>query len=372
MKHKYNRDLTLGVELELQLINSRNQDLSASAKKIIRTVQKSHYKDNIKPEITQSMIELNSNVHYKPSALKKELHSLCYYLKHVADREKVSICGGGTHPFQDWKERKIFPTSRFRAVTKQYGYLAKRYTVFSMHVHVGCESTEKAIYLTHMLSRYAPHLIALSASSPFYNKVDTGFNSTRSNIAKAFPLSGHIPLVKNWDEFCRHYYKMKNLGIIQSMKDFYWDIRPKPEFGTVEIRVCDMPLTLNKSIMLVAYIQTICSYLLNQFPFQLCDNLYEVYEYNRFQASRFGFDGIFIDPFTYKKSIIQNDILATIKTLRSHAKALGTYPYLHDLKALAKAKINDASFLKNNFNKDLSFNKLVREKCRAWKYSLID
>ncbi len=371
MKHNYAIDLQLGLELELQLINTHNQDLSPAAKRIIRSIQNNKsYGDLIKPEITQSMIELNSSVHYKPHAIHKELQAMCYFLKHIADKEKISICGGGAHPFQNWRDRKIFPSMRYRNLLKQYGYLAKRYTVFSMHVHIGCETPDKAIYLTHMLSRYVPHLIALSASSPFYNGTNTGFHSARSNIATAFPLSGHMPMVTNWSEFCRYFHKMKRLDIIQSMKDFYWDIRPKPEFGTVEVRVCDMPLTLNKAIALVAYIQTICAYLIHEKPFVLKNDLYELYPYNRFQASKLGFDGVFINPFTQKKISIQKDILETIKMLRQHAKSLGTSAYLSQIKELTQNKHNDANFLKYKFAKSSSLEDIVKTNCKVWKSSL--
>jgi carboxylate-amine ligase len=299
MKHHFkSSDLTLGLELELQLVNMRTQNLSPCAKKIIREIQKSSFKDNIKPEVTQSMIEINSSIHYKPSTLHRELNLICQYLKHITSKENVNLCGGGTHPFQNWMDRKIFPSERFRDISKKYGYLAKQLTVFSMHVHVGCPSPDMAIYLTHLLSRYVPQLIALSASSPFHNGVNTGFNSTRINVNDKFPQSGHMPMVKDWSEFCRYYYKMRDINIVKSMKDFYWDIRPKPEFGTVEVRVCDMPLKLDKAIMLAAYIQTITSYLIKKQPFELRSDLYDTYHYSRFQASHFGYDGKFINPFT--------------------------------------------------------------------------
>jgi len=372
MKHNFkSSDQTLGLELELQLVNMHTQDLSHCAKKIIREIKNSSFKNNIKPEVTQSMIEINSSVHFKPSTLHKELTLICQYLRHVSNKEGVSLCGGGTHPFQNWMDRKIFPSMRFRDISKKYGYLAKKLTVFSMHVHVGCPSPDMAIYLTHMLSRYVPQFIGLSASSPFYNGVNTGFNSTRININDTFPQSGHIPMVRNWSDFCRYFYKMQSINIVKCMKDFYWDVRPKPEFGTVEVRVCDMPLTLDKAIMLAAYIQTISSYLVQEQPFELRHDFYDAYHYNRFQASHFGYDGKFINPFTLETTTIQKDILTTIKVLRPYAKAMGTYPYLYNLRKLAAQKENDASFLKNKFILTKSLVNTVQEKCKAWKYSLV-
>jgi len=363
-------DLTLGLELELQIINPITQDLEPKAKEFIRHIQHGAYKDLIKPEITQSMIELNSSIHTNVKEMENEIFHLGNYLMHIARKHNVVICGGGTHPFQDWSKQKIFPTHRFREVSKKYGYLAKRFTIFSMHVHVGCDDPDKAIRLTHHLSRYVPQFIALSASSPFYHGINTGFDSTRVNVVNAFPLSGHMPAFKDWDEFMQYYSKMKSLNIIQSMKDFYWDVRPKPEFGTVEVRVCDMPLTLSKAAALVAYIQTISHYLLQNELSPVSNDYYQTYTHNRFQASRFGFDGNFIDPCSLKSSTIGEDILDTAALLKSSAKTLGTQSYLRQIKSFARHKYNDASNLKLICAEEFVLEDMVKEKCRAWKHSL--
>src|SRR5690606_31979681 len=128
--------------------------------------------------------------------------------------------------------------------------LAKQFTVFGQHIHVGCGSGDDAIYLVHALARYVPHFIALSASSPFSQGVDTAFDSSRLNAIAAFPLSGSMPFVQSWDELNAYVAKMYRFRIIGSMKDFYWDIRPKPEYGTIEIRVCDTPLTVERAAAL--------------------------------------------------------------------------------------------------------------------------
>ena len=110
--------------------------------------------------------------------------------------------------------------------------------MFGQHVHIGVPNGDEALWLLHALSRYVPHFIALSASSPFVQGVDTGFHSARLNSVFAFPLSGRAPFVLSWDGFGEFFKKMTSTGVVQSMKDFYWDIRPKPEYGTIELRVC--------------------------------------------------------------------------------------------------------------------------------------
>src|SRR3990167_5866189 len=180
-------ELTLGVELELQLINPRTKELVSRAKDLIRNIAHSEYRLQIKPEVTQSMIELNTSIHTSPQSLTKELLALADFLFEEGSKLGICFCGGGTHPFQSWNKHKIFPVPRFKNLYWQHRYLSKRFTVFALHFHIGCKNGNDAIYLTHLLYRYAPHFIALSAASPYYQGIDTGFNSSRLNVVNAFP-----------------------------------------------------------------------------------------------------------------------------------------------------------------------------------------
>ena len=173
-------------------------------------------------------------------------------LVECAGRQNLRLAGGGTHAFQHWSQRRIFDTPRFLQVSELYGYLSKQFTVFGQHVHIGCPSPDQALWLLHALSRYVPHLIALSASSPFMQGSDTGFQSARLNSVFAFPLSGRAPFVLTWDEFEAYFRQDGAHRRRQIMKDFYWDIRPKPEFGTIEVRVMDTPLTVERAAALAA------------------------------------------------------------------------------------------------------------------------
>jgi carboxylate-amine ligase len=199
------------------------------------------------------MIEMSTAVHRDYREMLAELSAMRNTVTRGAQRLNLAIAGGGAHPFQHWSEQRIFPKERFFHVHEMYGYLAKQFTVFGQHIHIGVPSGDDAIHLVHMMSRYIPHFIALSASSPFSQGMDTDFDSSRLNNINAFPLSGTMPFVLTWDEFGQYFDKMTSTGVVQSMKDFYWDIRPKPEFGTIELRVCDTPLTVEKAAALGAY-----------------------------------------------------------------------------------------------------------------------
>src|SRR3990167_6789666 len=279
--------LSIGIELELQLVDLHNFNLVMEAKDFLRRLSRVLSTSTIKPEITQSMIELNSSVHSSYISLLDEIQSLRNIIVEEAAKTHIGICGGATHPFQKWKEQRIFQTERFASFSEQYGYLAKQFTVFGQHIHIGCANANDALYLCHAMARYIPQFIALSAASPFHQEVDTAFDCSRLAVISAFPLSGTPPWIHSWYEFQDYFKKMTNLGIVKSMKDFYWDIRPKPEFGTVELRICDTPLTVGKAVDLAAYAQALASWLLDKRS-TLSRDIYLTYLINRFSAARYG------------------------------------------------------------------------------------
>jgi carboxylate-amine ligase len=360
--------LSLGVELELQLVKPHGWDLARGAADLLARMEKrKSLTGAVKPEITESMIELNSSVHGGWEALFEELRAMRSALLAEAGVLNLRICGGGAHPFHDWADRRIFPNERFKAVVERYGYLAKQFTVFGQHIHVGCESGDAAIFLAHMMTRYVPHFIALSASSPFYQGEDTSFHSSRLTAVNAFPLAGHIPFVLDWAEFIDYYSKMKAFGIIGSMKDFYWDIRPKPEFGTIEIRVCDTPLTLRRADLLAAYAQALAGRLLDDHSQVPVRAIYLVNSFNRFEASRFGFGGALIDPRTGSKRTIAEDILETLEQIAPFAARLGSGPLLAELGALVRGGKTDADRLREQHAAGgASLADLVRSSCDEW------
>ena len=366
MDFKPSPDLSMGVELELQILNSRDYNLARDAADLLKVLEMLEHPGEIKPEITESMIEINSSVHTRYDELLVELKQIRDAVVQAATRLNLRIAGGGSHPFHKWSERRIYPTERFRHLLEVYGYLAKQFTVFGQHIHVGCPNGDEALYLTHVLSRYIPHFIALSASSPFQQGQDTGFQSSRLNTVSAFPLSGHIPFVTTWGEFVAYFEKMRRFGIIESMKDFYWDIRPKPEFGTVEIRVLDTPLRVEHAARLAAYAQTLAHYAFTRRPLPVSSDVYLVYRHNRFQACRYGLAGTFVDAYTEKQVPLQRDIINTLEVLQPHAAALGTGEALAALRAEADARRSDAAWLRDVHAELGSLNDVARRQRDEW------
>jgi len=355
------------VELELQLVNLSDFDLAAACPDMLHLLGRSQFPGTVTPEITESMIEVATDVHTRHDELLAQLRRMGDALVGAGDMLNVGVCGGGTHPFQKWYERRIFPKPRFREVSALYGYLAKQFTVFGQHVHLGCTSGDEALYLLHALNRYVPHFIALAASSPFFQGGDTLFNSARLNSVFAFPLSGRAPFVLSWAEFERGYFaKMQQTGVVASMKDFYWDIRPKPEYGTIELRVCDTPLTVERAAALACYFQALCSYLLDRNEADPVEDDYLVYNYNRFQACRFGLDGNLIHPRSSETLSIREDVLSTLRRIAPQAEALGATEALEHLYAVTHTG-SDANFLRGVFHGTGSLGSVVDASLRRFR-----
>jgi len=358
--------LSIGVELELQLVNTYDFDLTPASNDLLELLSRKPFPGTVTPEMTQSMIEIATGIQTEHAPLLAELRGMRDTLVAACDRLNIGIAGGGTHPFQRWSEQRVFSRPRFEQISQLYGYLAKQFTVFGQHVHVGCASGDDALFLLHSLSRYVPHFIALSASSPFFQGVDTLFDSARLNSVFAFPLSGRAPFTLSWDDFAHGYFmKMEATGVVKSMKDFYWDIRPKPEFGTIELRVCDTPLTVERAAALACYLQAICRRLLERLEPPPEEDDYLVYTFNRFQACRFGLDGTMVDPRTRESRTIREDILATLRHVEPHGAVLRSLPALEEIERCAARAGNHATHLRGVFAQSRNVQSMVQESTRA-------
>ncbi len=357
---------SIGIELELQLVRSRDFDLARDAADLIERLEKRRLSGAVKPEITEGMIELNTSIHARHAQLLDELRTMRDAVVNEAGILNLYVVGGGAHPFHDWTERRITPSERFNALFERYGFLAKQFTVFGQHAHVGCRDGDEAVYLVHMLMRYVPHFIALSASSPYYQGEDTSFQSSRLTAVSAFPLAGHMPFVADWAAFLEYYETMRGFGIVGSMKDFYWDIRPKPEYGTIEIRVFDTPLTVERAAQLATYAQVLAAYHLAERPCLPSTAVYLVNAYNRFEACRYGVRGEMVEPYTARKKRIGDDILETIATVRPHAERLDATPVLDTLAELVRHGPSDADWLRAQRGEAGSLEDVVRNSAACW------
>ena len=362
--------LSLGVELELQLVNTHDFDLAPYAEDMLRMMAKIPLPGAVVPEMTSSMIEISTGVCKSSSEVLSQLSQIRDALVKCADKLNIAVVGGGTHPFQQWHERRIYDKPRFRELSELYGYLSKQFTIFGQHVHVGCPDADTALLTLHRMSRYIPHFIALSASSPYVQGQDTAFDSARLNSVFAFPLSGRAPFALTWDEFTVYFNKMTHTGVVKSMKDFYWDIRPKPEFGTIEIRVFDTPLTVERASALAGFVQSLAAWFMREQPFMPAEDDYLVYTYNRFQACRFGLDAVYVDPATGSHMPLREHILLTMRQIEGHAATVGASSAIHLLRRSVEQADNDSRWLRERQGEERLLAEVIRQAAQRFRGEL--
>jgi carboxylate-amine ligase len=288
---------SMGVELELMVLDRLTYDLLPAAPDILRLLDLRDKAWVATPEITTSMLEVATSVLNGYAEAAGQIEEIRASVQHAAFQVGAAISGGGAHPFQKWNEQRIYPKERYRASAKKFGYLAKLFTVFGMHVHIGVPSADEAIRVCAWLTQRAPLFIALSANSPCWQGEDSGFCSSRSNVVGAFPMSGIMPShIRSWAQFESHFARLAGHGIVNSIKDFYWDVRPKPEYGTVELRVLDTPLRPAYAAALASYARELCIEVHERPGCWPSDDSRELYAWNRFNAAKDGVDALWIDP----------------------------------------------------------------------------
>ncbi|WP_455427309.1 YbdK family carboxylate-amine ligase [Dryocola sp. LX212] len=357
---------TLGIELEMQIVSPPTFDLSQDSSRLIKEVKDRVSVGEVKHDITESMLEIATGVCKDVEEAHAQLRDLRHRVMQAADAHHLAICGGGTHPWQKWQRQEVCQNERYNHNLELFGYLMKQATVFGQHVHVGCDNEEDAIYLLHGLSRFVPHFIALSASSPYIQGHDTTYASSRLNIFSAFPDNGHAPFVSSWQEFLWMYQKLETSSIVQSIKDLHWDIRPSPKFGTVEVRVMDTPLTLSRAANIAGFIQAIAHWLLAERPFVPRSEDYLLYRFNRFQACRFGLDGTLTDVRTGEQRTIAEDLLSLLDTLVPYAAELNGAQTIEEIAGYVRQNDSDTGQIRQFIAEGGLLTELVRKNCAIW------
>lgn len=356
---------TLGIELELQVVNPPGYDLSQDASTLIADVQHELTVGEAKHDITESMLEIATGVCRDISHAQIQLSAIQQAVQRAALRHHLQICGGGSHPFHAWQRQQISDNPRYVKTVEHFGYLAQQATVFGQHVHVGCQSGDDAIYLLHGLSRFVPHFIALNAASPWFDSTDSRFACSRLNRFSSYPDNGPMPWVADWQGFRRLFRQLSYTSMIDSMKDLHWDIRPSPQFGTVEVRVMDTPLTLAQAIHRRLYSDLAC-WLLTERPFKHQPDDYLLYPFNRYQACRYGLDGTLTDVRSGEQRSIRQEILQLADRLAPFAHQLKATAALEAVVRQAKSPQSEAQQMRDFIANGGSLSGLVQKHCEIW------
>ena len=281
---------TVGVELELQLIDPNSRELSSATTDILKRLKGYPY---IKHELFESVIEINSAPCMNISDLRDDLQKHVQVLYQAASKLGVKLSMAGTNPISSWARQTISPLDRYQDIANKIQMPVKRMLIFGLHVHVGVQTGDEAIAVKTGLMDYLPHLLALSASSPFWVKRDSGMESYRTKILETLPTTGLPFKLNNWEEFCELVYVLKKAGTIESIREIWWDARPHPDFGTVEVRVCDAVPLFDDVLSISALIQSLVAFLAKKY--RLGEELGHLPSFlireNKWRAARYGIDG---------------------------------------------------------------------------------
>jgi carboxylate-amine ligase len=313
---------TLGVEIELQIVDPQSQNLASGSVDILKRFTED---DPVKQELTQSTVEVITGICNNVAKIRADLTNTLTRLYNVGDELGYHYAAAGTHPFAQWREQTIYPNERYQDLVERIQWPARRLMIYGLHVHVGVASGEKAIAICNGLTAYLPHMLALSASSPFIDFEDTGLASARTKIFEAMPTAGLPFRLSNYSEFQMFMNSLINADAIKSIREIWWDIRPHPGFGTLEIRICDCPSTLTEVCALTALIQCLVVYLDHCYDNGIMPELLNpwIVRENKWRAARYGLAANVIVDNRGTQVPLSENIMSRVEELKPWAEDLG-------------------------------------------------
>jgi carboxylate-amine ligase len=288
---------TLGIEEEYQTIDPVTRDLRSHVGVQIIEKGKLQLQEAVKAEMHQSVVEVGTGICEDIHEARKQVTELRRAIILLARENGLLLAASGTHPFGDWRKQEIYPDERYYTIVEDMKTVARGNLIFGLHVHVGVEDRETAIHLMNAARYFVPHLLALSANSPFWLGMDMGLKSYRCKVFDKFPRTNIPDYFPSWGEYQSFVDLLVQTHCIDNAKKIWWDIRPHPHFPTLEFRVCDIPMRLDETIAIAALIQATVAKLYKLHEANQGFRLYRraLIMENKWRAARYGLDGKLID-----------------------------------------------------------------------------
>lgn len=329
-------ELTLGVEVELQLMDATTMNLAARADEMLQALR-----DNpkVKPEFYLSTLEANTGICRSVTEVESDLKPTLAAIQQAAQERGILLSGTGCHPFARWADCIIAPTERYQQLIDRNQWLTRRMTVYGLHIHLGMKSGDDCIRYNNFFMHWLPHLLAISASSPYWQGEDTGLSSCRPTTYEALPTAGQpYSGVHHWKEFEELYYTLKTCGSIQSMKDLWWDLRPSPGFGTLEIRVCDGLPTLSGVLAVTAFVHALAHWFRDHGDWMahVPRPASWIARENKWRAIRHGLDAELVMNNQGGTKLLRQDIEEWLVKLAPYIQRLNYGPYIDTLRGILK------------------------------------
>lgn len=287
---------TLGVEEEFQIVDPHTGELRAQASEMLVAGQE-QLGEQIKPEMLQSVIEATTHVCRDATELRAEVCRLRSTLASLLRESNLALVAAGTHPFANWQDQPITEHEHYHDLVENLQDVVRSILIFGLHVHIAVPDRVCLIDLMNEVRYFLPHMLALSTSSPFWLGRNTGLKSYRTVIWRQFPRTGIPDVFKTWPEYEAYIERMVRVRTLDESRKVWWDLRPHPRFGTLEFRVCDVPVTADETVAIAALFQAIVAKLYKLRTQNLGFRVYprELIEENKWRAARYGLDGALID-----------------------------------------------------------------------------
>jgi carboxylate-amine ligase len=332
---KENEHLTIGVEVELQIIDKKTFALADRSDELIEKLKD---KKQFVPELFKSIIEINSSVHKNLHELSPEMRELIGLVEKEADALGCAVMGSGCHPtmhYEDLGTREA-EGKRYAQLVERNQWLMRRWMVSGMHIHMAMKSAEECMRFMLYFEHYIPHFIVLSASSPYWHGSDTGLRSCRSIISESIPTAALMYTVNSWPELQELVRNLTKSKAITSLKDLHWDIRPSPAYGTLELRVCDMPTNLQDVVAISAFAHTLALWFSNngEWLTHMPKPQMWMARENKWRALRYGAEAEIVITPDGTTVPIKQDFEKIFERIAETAKAHGYIPYLEHLKTI--------------------------------------
>ncbi|WP_166987499.1 carboxylate-amine ligase [Canibacter zhoujuaniae] len=284
---------TLGIEWEIALVDANSLELVNDAPAVIAALNAAIPEScdgKVSAELLQNTVELVTSPHRTVAAAVSELREMAWILKQLAEERGYKLISSGTHPFSSWADQKVSDSDRYQNFAKDYGWWGRQMLIWGIHNHIGVADKKFAVPVMNALSRVQPHLIALSASSPFWEGINTGYASNRTMLFQQLPSAGVPPLQATWDEFEKTIEQMQQVGLITELNEARWDVRPAPGWGTVEARACDGTGSLRRIAAVTALTQIVADGVTRGTHTCHEPDPEWLTRFNKWQAARYGAD----------------------------------------------------------------------------------
>jgi carboxylate-amine ligase len=321
-QHFTGPSFTIGIEEELMIVDRESLDLVNAVESLLQDAPEGE----IKPELMESVLEIATRPCANTVEAGAQLRSLRQQVRANAADKGLTIGSAGTHPFAMWEDARIVARPRYRELISALRFVARQELIFGLHVHVGVDGPDKAIHVANGLRVHIPVLLALSANSPFWRADATGLMSTRTPIFRAFPRVGIPPEYRDWEDYSRQIGFMVDSGVMADYTYLWYDVRPHPQFGTVEIRVCDAQTRVEHTLALAALIQAMVHELAAGFEAgeELPHYSFQILDENKWLAARHGLAGELVDLPSGDRIATKDLARRLLDRLREHAEQLGS------------------------------------------------